>query len=329
MKKFLLFAVTAFISQILFAQKIDKVNLQKLKSDENILKVTAKTMVLDSNASIRAVNDSIFIRQLVQSLKTPNSFYFPFDSLQTISHLYAPDSAFRIFTWQIERGFDFFRQRGAIQMNTKDGSLKLFPLFDVSDFTENPNDSVRNMQNWIGAIYYKIILKTNNNKKYYTLLGYDDNSASSTKKWVDVLTFDGQQQPQFGGKYFIYKLDEIKPKQPAYRFNLEYKKDGNPRLNYDPELDLIVFSHLVSETKDTRDKSTLIPDGEYEGFKWENGKWNHVANLFDYKIDMKGVDPLLGKPPVEKPLFDKKGKRVEETERQKEDKRQPEPLEAY
>ena len=62
--------------------------------------------------------DSFFIRMLVRSLKIPNSFYFPFDSLQTISKLYAPDSSFRIFTWQVKKDVYVFMQRGAIQMRT-------------------------------------------------------------------------------------------------------------------------------------------------------------------------------------------------------------------
>ena len=90
--------------------------------------------------------DSFFIRMLVRSLKLPNSFYFPFDSLQTISKLYAPDSSFRIFTWQIKKDAYVFFQRGAIQMRTDDGSLKLFPLHDVSMFSKKPYDSVADSQ---------------------------------------------------------------------------------------------------------------------------------------------------------------------------------------
>jgi hypothetical protein len=63
----------------------------------------------------------------------------------------------------------YYLQEGAIQMNQPDGSLRLFPLFDASMFTAKPLDSVRTRQNWIGAIYYRIIEKTWQGKKYYTL----------------------------------------------------------------------------------------------------------------------------------------------------------------
>src|SRR5277367_3393606 len=68
----------------------------------------------EPNQRFRA--DSFFIRLFVRSLKIPNSFYFPFDSLLTISKLYAPDSSFRIFTWQIKKDEYVYFQRGAIQI---------------------------------------------------------------------------------------------------------------------------------------------------------------------------------------------------------------------
>ena len=224
---------------------------------------------------------------MVTALKKPNSFYYPFDSVR-ISKLYAPDSSFRIFTWQVTKDLTFYRQRGAIQMKTSDGSLKLFPLFDVSDFTKAPNDSVRETTKWIGAIYYQIILKTYNNKKYYTMLGRDDNNERTNKKWIDILTFDEAGKPQFGRNCFIYPNDGVKPPQPCYRFCLEFRKNAGVTLKYDEKLDEILMDHLISENNDLETKSTLIPYGDYEGFRWQNGKWYFTAQPYDaVEIDDK------------------------------------------
>jgi hypothetical protein len=198
--------------------------LARLEKMEDSLKQHAKAMVFAEVASIRFMADSSFIRTFVRALKTPNSFYYPFDSLETISRIYSPDSSFRIFTWQFMKDETYFRQRGAIQMRTDDGSLKLIPLFDNSEFTKNPFDSVRTNTNWIGAIYYGMIMKTFNNKRFYTLLGYDDNNFTSTKKWLEMLTFDEKGNPKFGGRFFVFPADTIKPPQNSYRFCLEYKK---------------------------------------------------------------------------------------------------------
>ncbi|WP_457832243.1 hypothetical protein, partial [Staphylococcus aureus] len=77
----------------------------------------------------------------------------------------------------------------------------------MSEFTDNPTDSVRTNENWIGALYYNIILKEYNGKKYYTLLGYDENDARTTRKWIEVLTFNADNKPIFGGKFFTYPAD--------------------------------------------------------------------------------------------------------------------------
>lgn len=190
-------------------------------------------------------------------------------------------------------------------MKTADGSLKLFPLIDMSDFSLNPVDSVRSNFEWIGAVYYKIIEKSYNNKNYYTLFGFDNNDVQSTKKWLEVLTFNDQGKPQFGGRYFNYPNDTIKAPQPAYRFLLEYKKDAAARINYDPEMDLIVFDHLISESKDPTKKYTLVPDGDHEGFKWKDGKWIYIEKVFNYKLQD-------GQFPMEAPIKDASGKSNEE-----------------
>lgn len=231
--------------------------------------------------------DSLFTRGLVQALRQPNSFQYRFDSLTTISKVYAPDSSFRIFTWQVMKDFSAYRQHGAIQMRTTDGSLKLFPLFDHSDYSDNPFDSIRTPANWIGAVYYGIVQKSFNNKQFYTLVGYDESNARSTKKWMEVLHFDAAGKPQFGGRFFTYTQDSIKPAQPAFRFCLEFKKQAGAKFNYDPELDKIVFAHLVSETGEVKERFSLIPYGTYEGFRWQNGKWIHEKNVDE--VDPKPV----------------------------------------
>ncbi len=250
-------------------------NKKVLNSIELALSKYATTIINTDDIEERLRADSFFTRNLVQALKTPYSFHYPFDSLKSISRIYAPDSSFRIITWQLMKDFSYYRYKGAIQMNTKDGSLKLIPLYDGTDFTENPTDSIRSNENWIGALYYNIILKKYNNKNYYTLLGYDENDANSTKKWMEVLYFE-QEKPRFGGRFFSYPKDPIKPAQPAYRFCIEFKKQANAKLNFNTIIDQIVFAKLVSETNEPNKKHTLVPYGTVEGFKWEFGKWVYI-----------------------------------------------------
>jgi hypothetical protein len=251
---------------------------------EDTMKRYAFDIVNAETPEARFRADSLFIRSLVRALKQPYSFHYSFDSLQTISRLYAPDSSFRIFTWQYKKDDMFYLQEGAIQMNQPDGSLKLFPLFDRSMFTANPLDSVRTRVNWIGAIYYRIVEKAWQGRNYYTLLGFDDYSETSNKKWMEVLTFSPEGEPRFGGPYFSFQDDSIR-KPTQYRFNIEYKKEAGTHFNYDPSLDLVVFDELISENNEPGKKDTYVPDGEFEAFQWKNGKWVHLQKgIFTAKL---------------------------------------------
>jgi hypothetical protein len=295
----LLMGIALQLSVASFAQGVSAPDKRQMKLKEDSLKRFSQAMVFGKNAADRFRADSHFVRLLVRTLKTKNSFSYPLDSV-AVSKLYAPDSAFRIFTWQVQKDEYVYLQKGAIQMKTPDGSLKLFPLHDVSMFSAKPSDSVRSRQNWVGAIYYRVVLKTHNNKKYYTLLGFDDFSVASNKKWMEVLTFNEQGEPVFGGPFISFKDDTAK-RAVQHRFSIEYKKEAKTFFNYDPELDMIIFDHLISESNDPDRRETYIPDGDFEGFKWQNGQWVHVDKVFNFQLKD-------GAFPMDEKLFDDSGK---------------------
>jgi hypothetical protein len=315
-------------SQESISQTITQSDRKKLIAKEDSLKNLARYLITDSTTAERMISDSLFTRTLVRALLVKNSFYYPFDSLLGISRLYSPDTTFRIFTWNIQFDDYYSRQKGAIQLKTKDGSLKLIPLRDYSEFTTGAGDSIRTKSNWIGAIYYNIIKTEFRGRNYYTLFGFDSYSAMSSKKWIEVMYFNERNEPVFGGPFFSYEKDDP-PQKPMYRFSIEYKKDTKTLVNYIDELGLILVDHLISETNEPDHKWTYVPDGDNEAFKWENGKWIHLNKAFDYKVDMTGADPYLGKPPVEVPILDSKGnrneKKLQENSEKNREKENPKP----
>lgn len=182
-------------------------------------------------------------------------------------------------------------------------------------------DSVRGRKNWIGALYYRIIQKEYEGNKYYTLLGFDDYSPTSNKKWMEVLTFSPQGEPQFGGPYISFQEDSAhKPLQ--YRFSIEYNKEATTRFNYDPQMDMIVFDHLIPEGDEPAKKDSYIPDGDFEGFKWKNGRWVHMDKIFDFKLKD-------GDFPTDEKLLDESGnpneqKLIEQSQKNQQNQ-QPQP----
>jgi hypothetical protein len=297
MKRLLILLFTTILALQINAQRISAEDYKFLRKKDDSLKVVGLKIVQGRNAADRFLADSAFTRIFVRALRTKNAFYFPFDSIINISKLYAPDSSFRIFTWQLLINENTIRQHGAIQMRTTDGSFKPFVLIDKSDITQNPNDTIADNTGWMGAVYYKIILKKYNGRNIYTLLGFDENNIKSDKKIMDILEFvDGK--PVFGNKLFIMEKNSSYPKSAA-RFILEFKKEASPKLSYDADIDAVVFDELVSETNEPKKKWTLVADGEYEGFKWRDGKWIHTSSIFAGMPTQKTSFP--------KPILDVKG----------------------
>jgi len=274
-----------------------------LQKEEDSLQTISLQIVQGRTSAERFAADSQFTRMFVRALKNKNSFYYPFNSLTTISKLAPEDSTFRIFTWQMVVNDNVTRQHGAIQMKTDDGSLKLFPLIDKSDITTDKEDTIGNNFGWMGAVYYKLIEKHAFGKGYYTLLGYDENNINSNKKVIEMLTFNNGE-PIFGGSNFSFQDNSVIKKHRA-RFIMEFKKNASPRLTYDPDQDMIIYEHLISESGEPQKKYTYIPDGDYEGLKWIDGKWVHIEKVFTQKT-------LEGQEPVPNPVLDAKGN-IDET----------------
>ncbi len=289
MKKVTFFCCWMLISQLAFTQQFKPSEKKAFQQMEDSMLPIALNILQGSSTEIIVESDSLFTKMLVRALKKNNSFYYPFDSLFTISIQYAPDSSFRIFSWQVSVNESSIRQHGAIQMKTTDGQLQLIPLIDKSDYIQNVEDTITNNTAWIGAIYYKIVMNEYNNIKYYSLLGFDGNSISSNRKYIEVMHFENGR-PIFGGSHFSIPNDGLQPKNPA-RFVMEYKKDAGPKLNYDEDLQIIVMEHLISESNEPNKKYTLIGDGDYEGFKWVNGKWTYINKVF-HEITPEGNAPI-------------------------------------
>ena len=81
---------------------------------------------------------------------------------------------------------------------------------------------------------------------------------------------------------------------------MEYKKDAAPRLTFDNEMNMIIFEHLISQTGEVQKKYTYIPDGDYEGLIWKDGKWIHIQKVFTQKA-------AEGQEPVPAPIRDAQG----------------------
>ena len=273
-----------------FAQlsEITPQNLEKLQFMEDSMMTTIDSMYNAFLPDTHVGYSERLIRQLVKTLKIPNSYLFPFDRLKEKINIISPeDNSFRIFNWSADVSQIFRRYYGAVQLPAE--PLKLYGLVDYTDkLAKGAEDSILTGGKWYGALYYKVMTTEVQGQKVYTLFGLNDGPVSS-KKILDPMTIS-ERGVAFGAPIFGIGSANF-PRQPIKRFILEYKKGVHVSMNWDPERGAIVYDDLVSQVNDPNRKYTFVPSGEYNAMYWGNDMWNVRTNIMPITILQNGQAP--------------------------------------
>ncbi|MBL7765230.1 MAG: hypothetical protein JNJ58_04005 [Chitinophagaceae bacterium] len=266
--------------------------LSPLEILEDSLVYFADSMYNSPIPDFRVAGSYEFIRIFKTVLKTPNSYNYPFKKLsEKISILRSPDDAFRIYNWEVVRGTVEHRYYGVMQLT--DGSF--IPLVDVSDqIIRGAEDSIFNGTRWYGSLYYNILLRQIDDQKIYFLIGWNGSSMNSEKKIIEAFGFNSQGQGMFGAP--VFNMTERGKRRKVNRVVIEYQKGSRLSMNYDKETDQIIFDHCESQIGDPAKRYTYIPDGTYDGFKWDGHQWTMYENVVQI------TDTPAGSPPLDKPI---------------------------
>lgn len=292
------------LSSVLVAQQpahpLTESQRAKVREHEDTLMVLAYAVLNDTLAENRFAACRDLIPNLVKALKVENSFNYPFKRLPSISIQYPQDSSFRVFTWQLYVDENDYRYYGAIQMNS--GQLKLFPLVDRSFQAdlEQIEDETFTADRWYGALYYNLRQVDSPQGRYYLLFGFDGNEFFRKRKLVDVLTFRSDKEPVFGAPVF-FQQENGRPVAIRKRLFLEYSSGATVRLNYDELLEMIVFDHLIEMGGQYGEGLVKVPDGSYEGYRLEGGRWIHVPKIWN-QVQDEPIRPM--------PVLDGKKKNI-------------------
>ena len=251
-------------------------DLEKMQIMEDSMMVTVDSMFNAYIPDTHIGYSERLIRQLIKTLKLPNSYLYPFDKLKEKINIISPDdNAFRIFNWSADVSQIFRRYYGAIQMPQE--NLKLYGLVDYQEqMSKGAEDSVLTGGKWFGALYYRIMTNDVGGQKVYTLFGLNEGPVSN-KKILDPLTFSNGGIT-FGAPIFGVGSTNF-PRQPIRRFILEYKKEVHVSMNWDKEKNAIVFDDLVSQVNDPKRKYTYVPSGQYNAFEWDGAIWALRMNI--------------------------------------------------
>lgn len=234
------FFVLLLLSKVSVAQQITADNLAQLNQQQDSLAIMGQRMYDATDDLEKIAVNTAFVKKLVTALKTPFSFQHNLEAVYHISIQKSPDQTFRIITWSLPLNDGTYKFYGTIQFATKDGSLKIIPL---TDNTLNISDDnvITNSKNWYGARYYDMIPVSFVGKPtYYILLGWKGNNNKTTKKVIEILSFD-KDEPLFGKNVF-----EMGKNQPIRnRVVFEYNKKNSMTLAYDKNVNMVVFDHLA------------------------------------------------------------------------------------
>lgn len=262
-------------------------DVKMLKSLEDSIRIYGDTLINSQVQDNRTIASYRIIKTLSRALHIKNSYYYQWDSLLPWKIINAEDGTFRIFTWYTRSDIDLYKFYGTIQMRSD--TLRMFPLIDYSDFTDNPEQVMVDNENWYGCLYYGIKSVKAGKKTYYTLFGWDGNNMTSNRKIMDILWFkDGK--PRFGAPIILMGKGKTQN-----RFILEFADNATASLNYSEADKKIVYDH-VAPNGDALEGffANYVPDGTYEGFAWKKGKWRHI-NEIAYEKRKEGDVPNVGK----------------------------------
>ena len=266
----------------LFAQKeatdIKPADFKKLEQLEDSIANLAKIAVQDSILDNRMVANVQLNALMKEALNVPNAFNYAFTKVENIAIQKPTDGAFRIFTWQLFVSESEYKYFGYVQLNRSKPTF-----FELKDEAKQLIDSEKETlapEHWFGALYYNIKeFKTNDGMKYL-LFGYNANDQYERIKLCDVLILRGGQI-KFGAPVFeIADISGVR-KQKLNRLILNYSSNSTMRLNFDPELNIVIHDHLEKiGTKEPNLPFTFVPDGTYEAFELKkDGVWSHVDKL--------------------------------------------------
>jgi len=222
-------------------------------------------------------NDSL-VAEFDKTLNVDGSFSYPFDSIQYIGKIASKDGLLRIFTWNIVKADGTHAQFGFIQYLLKaEKRLLLYKLIDKSESIEHPESQNLTTENWFGATYYQVLETKGLNGTLYTLIGWDGNNLYSSKKVIEVLTFDEKGKPKFGEPIFQFE------KNITSRIVFEFSRMVTMMVRWDDDYQMIVMDHLAPNNPIYEGNPKFYgPDLSYDGLKFQNNVWEYVPAI-DYK----------------------------------------------
>jgi hypothetical protein len=248
-------------------------NYSQLADSENQLKALLVSINKEESLSKKNAKNYDLVKAFEETLNIEGAWDYPFDSLKNIGKLRSGDNKVRIFTWNLPQPAGNQKYFGFIMVNNEN-NINIFKLNDLRVEYEIPHLLIGSTSNWYGALYYEIIDIENNGKTIYTLLGVDMNNLFSSKRIIEVLSFDSRGEPVFGLP--IFRIN----KSVLNRVVLEYSARATMVTKWLKEHNMIVYNHLTPLRPDYEGNYQFyVPDPSLDGLKYRNPYWEYVPDI--------------------------------------------------
>ena len=242
---------------------------------ESRLQTLTNKILTENSDSLKYEANKFLIEDIEEVILMKGSFDYPFENLDNMSILTSPDEKFRIYNWVVPKEDGSFEYFAYLQLYKKrKKGLYFFKLSDISSMVNDEQYKIFTNGDWFGALYSEIIHNEFESKDIYTLVGWDGNNNTSTKRIVEILQLDENKKPVFGAP--IIKMND----GTRYRMILEYSNNVSTTMAYDPNNKHIVYDHLEPIEGAEKDSYEFyIPNLSYDGLTFKNGKWRMIEDV--------------------------------------------------
>ncbi len=265
---------------VLFAAFLSAIHIgaQDSLSLDQKLHFFGDVMINAAEGPNRVYAGEVFVQAMRALVSSDDAFEADYKDIPWISVLEDPDTTFKLITFQLKIDDDNYKYYGFMVFPGDDA----LELRDINPEVRDAEFMSFTADQWMGGLYYNMIPFMEGKTRRYLLFGYDGHNSMERIKTAEVLEFvDGQ--PVFGVPSFFTSDDA---KDAISRLILKYAADARVTLNYNTGMKMIIYDHLALRMGQLPGQGpTYVPDGTYEGFRLENGKWMYVEKVFDHKYE--------------------------------------------
>jgi hypothetical protein len=238
-------------------------------TDSETLEKLFGRLIIEREDSVRLiVNDSI--KTIVDKVVEVDSiFNFNFN-IRFLGQITSADSIIKIVSWNLNlrnepsKYFCYLIKKN--EQGKPNSIYKLAADYSLEDISRV---SIYTAENWYGALYYEIRPSIINGEKYWIALGINFSNHLITKKIIDIIAFNSNDEIEFGAPVFSLPENEL-----INREVFKYSADATMALRF-LDNNTIVFDHLVPFSPDFVGKPEFYgPDFSYDAFIFENEIWN-------------------------------------------------------